>query len=120
MILHAYECRARANEARELARQVKRASTKTALEQAAEYWFALAERVEQQAGKQPARTALHLPPSFDSHVDGLPVFKYLVSVGIALFLGMLAVSAQFESRASNAAAVSKAQTNAALLSDKPY
>jgi len=33
---------------------------------------------------------------------------------------MLAVSAQFESRASNAAAVSKAQTNAALLSDKPY
>ena len=114
MILHAHECRARANEARELARQVKRASTKTALEQAAEYWFALAERVEQQEG------ALHLPPLFASHVDGLPVFRYLVSVGIALFLGMLAVSAQFESRASNAAAVSKAQTNAALLSDKPY
>jgi hypothetical protein len=110
MILHAHECRARANEARELARQVKRASTKTALEQAAEYWFAL----EQQEG------ALHLPPPFASHVDGLPVFRYLVSVGIALFLGMLAVSAQFESRASNAAAVSKAQTNAALLSDKPY
>jgi hypothetical protein len=84
------------------------------LEQAAEYWFALAERVEQQEG------ALHLPPPFASHVDGLPVFRYLVSVGIALFLGMLAVSAQFESRASNAAAVSKAQTNAALLSDKPY
>ena len=117
MILHAHECRARANEARELARQVKRASTKTAFEQAAEYWFALAERVEQQAGKQPARTALHLPPPFHSHVDGLPVFRYLVSVGIALFLGMLAVSAQFESRASNAAAVSKAP---ALLSDKPY
>ena len=69
---------------------MKRASTKTALEQAAEYWFALAERVEQQEG------ALHLPPPFASHVDGLPVFRYLVSVGIALFLGMLAVSAQFE------------------------
>ena len=82
MILHAHECRARANEARELARQVKRASTKTALEQAAEYWFALAERVEQQEG------ALHLPPPFASHVDGLPVFRYLVSVGTALISGI--------------------------------
>ena len=50
----------------------------------------------------------------------MPVFTYLVSVGTALFLGLLAVSAQFDSRVPDAAAGSKAQTNATLLSTKPY
>jgi hypothetical protein len=121
MILRAHECRARASEARELARQVRRASTKTAFEQAADYWCALAERVEQQEEEQPGRTALvlHLPVSAEAHTDSMPVFKYFVTVGIALFLGLLAVSAQFEARMPDAAAF-KAQTNAALLSAKPY
>jgi hypothetical protein len=119
MILRAHECRARASEARELARQVRRASTKTAFEQAADYWCALAERVEQQEEEQPTALVLHLPVSAEAHTDSMPVFKYLVSVGIALFLGLLAVSAQFEARMPDAAAF-KAQTNAALLSAKPY
>jgi hypothetical protein len=50
----------------------------------------------------------------------MPVFTYLVSVGTALFLGLLALSAQFDSRVPDAAAGTKAQTNAALLSPKPY
>jgi hypothetical protein len=118
MILHAHECRARANEARQLAWQVKRVSTKTALEQAAEYWSALAERLEQR--KDPGKTALHLPLPAEAQTDSVPVFRYLVSVGTALFLGLLALSAQFESRVPDAAAVSKPQTNASLLSAKPY
>jgi len=118
MILHAHECRARANEARQLAWQVKRVSTKTALEQAAEYWSALAERLEQR--KDPGKTALHLPLPAEAQTDSVPVFRYLVSVGTALFLGLLALSAQFESRVPDAAAVSKPQTNASLLSAKSY
>ena len=44
----------------------------------------------------------------------------LLSVGIALFLGLLAVSAQFEARAPDAAAVSTAQSSAGLFSAKSY
>ena len=50
----------------------------------------------------------------------MPVSGYLVGVGIALFLGLLASSAQFESRAPRAAAVSMAQTNAVLLPTKSF
>ena len=120
MRLRAQECRARASEARELAPQVKKASRKAALEQAAEYWSALAERVEQSEGKQPGRTALHLPRPSESHSDAMPIFGYLLSVGIALFLGLLAVSAQLDTRAPDAAAVSTAQSSAALFSTKSY
>jgi hypothetical protein len=119
MILSAHECRARASEARELAQQAKRTSTKTALEQVAEYWFALAERVEQRDEEQPGTMGLHLPVTVEAHTDSMPVFTYLVSVGAALILGLLAVSAQFDSQVPDASAGS-AQTNAALLSAKPY
>jgi hypothetical protein len=56
------------------------------VEQAADYWCALAERVEQQEEEQPGRTALvlHLPVSAEAHTDSMPVFKYFVTVGIAL------------------------------------
>ena len=67
-------------------------------EQAAEYWSALAERVEQSEGKQPGRTALYLPRPSEVTLSAMPVFGCLLSVGIALFLGLLAVSAQFEAR----------------------
>jgi len=118
MILRAHQCRARASEARELARQTKRAATKAALEQAAEYWSGLAERVEQREQRHPGRTAFHVPIPIQTHKDKdpMPVVGYLVSVGIALFLGLLAVSEQFVSGVPDAAAVSNAQTNAALLS----
>jgi hypothetical protein len=86
------------------------------LEQAAEYWSVLAERLEQR--EDSGKTALHLPVSAEAQTDSMPVFTYLVSVGTALFLGLLALSAQFESRVADAAAVSKAQTNAALLSEQ--
>jgi hypothetical protein len=43
--------------------------TKTALEQAAEYWFALAELVKQREKEQPGRTALHLPVPAEAHTD---------------------------------------------------
>jgi hypothetical protein len=110
MILRANECRARAREAIELARHTKRVSTKTALEQAAEYWVGLAERVEQQRG----RPVLHLPSSVGAHTDSMPVLSYVVSVGIALFFGLLVASAQLQPREPDHGAVSKAQTNAAL------
>jgi hypothetical protein len=120
MILSTHECRARASEARELARQAKRTCTKTALEQVAEYWFALAERVEQRDEERPGTMALHLPVTAEAHTDSMPVFTYLVSVGTALILGLLAVSAQFDSRVPYASAGSQAHTNAALLSANPY
>ena len=60
--------------------------------------------------------ALHLPVTAEAHTDSMPVFTYLVSVGTALILGLLAVSAQFDLRVPDASAGSKAQTNAALLS----
>jgi hypothetical protein len=64
--------------------------------------------------------AFHVPILIQTHKDPMPVMGYLVSVGITLFLGLLAVSAQFGSGVPDAAAVSKAQTSALLLSAKPY
>jgi hypothetical protein len=120
MNLRAHECRARAIEARELARQIKRRATKTALEQAAEYWFGLAERMEQRGQKQPARTTLRLAIPTRAQPDSMPVFGYLVSVGVALLFVLLAVSARLQSEVPDGvAAVSAAQTNAALFSAKP-
>jgi hypothetical protein len=110
MILRAQECKERAIAARELARQTKRAATKAALVQTADYWSVLAERLEQR------EQVLHLSAPAQAHPASMPLVRYLVGVGIALFLGLLAASAQFESRAPDAAAVSTAQTNAALLS----
>jgi hypothetical protein len=119
MILRAHQCRARASEARELARQTKRAATKAALEQAAEYWSGLAERVEQREQRHPGRTAFHVPIPTQTHKDPMPVVGYLVSVGIGLFLGLLVVSEQFVSGVPDAAAISAAQTNAAIFLAKP-
>src|SRR5215218_1351382 len=72
MILRADECKARAREARKPALQTKRASTKAALDQAAEYWFGLVDRLEH-GEQQPGKTALHLssPPSEPS-ADSMP------------------------------------------------
>jgi hypothetical protein len=61
MHLRAHECRERAVEAWELAQQAKRPSTKNAFERAADYWVALAERVELEERKSIplARTVIH-------------------------------------------------------------
>ena len=114
MILRAQECRERATEARKLAHETKRPATKAALVQAADYWSALAERLEQ------CEQVLRLSRPVQTLAVSMPVFGYLVGVGIALFLGLLAASAQFESLAPDAAALLTAQTNAALLSTKSY
>src|SRR4051794_34261123 len=110
MILRANECRARARDAIELARHTKRVSTKTALEQAAEYWSGLAQRVEQQRG----RTALHLPSSSRRTPTQCPSLELPCQCGDCLILGLLVASAQLEPREPDHGAVSKAQTNAAL------
>ena len=90
MILRAQECRERATEARKLAHETKRPATKAALVQAADYWSALAERLEQ------CEQVLRLSRPVQTLAVSMPVFGYLVGVGIALFLGLLAASAQFK------------------------
>jgi hypothetical protein len=119
MHLRAHECRARAMEARELAWEAKRPATRTALEQAAEYWLGLAERVEQREQEQPAKP-LHLTRLTHAQPNSMPVFRYFVSVGIALFFGLLAVSTKLQSEVpGGVAAAPTVQPNAALLSAKP-
>jgi hypothetical protein len=100
-------------EARELARQAKRPSAKNAFEQAADYWLALAERVE--VGERKS-ISLARPVV---HSDRMPLVGYLLSVGMALFLGLVSLSAYLEAGRDSAAKLSLAPTTASLVSGTP-
>ena len=72
--------------ARELARQAKKGHPpKNTFEQTADYWIALAERVE--LGER--KSVFLAQPAV--HSERMPLVGYLFSVGIALFLGLFGV-----------------------------
>ena len=81
-------------DARELARSARTTAAWTACEQAADYWFALAERVELEP-EQPQRIRVALSPSSSRTVypDTMPILGYFLAVGVALFLGLVALNA---------------------------
>jgi hypothetical protein len=110
MHLHAHECRERALEARELARQAKRPSAKNTFEQTADYWLALAERVELGERKS-ISLAQPVVPS-----ERMPLVGYLLSVGIALFLGLVSLSAYLEAGSNRGTKLSTAPTTPSLVS----
>src|SRR3954449_13507871 len=97
MNLRAHQCRERAMDARELARSARTTAAWTACEQAADYWFALAERVELEP-EQPQRIRVALSPSSSRTVypDTMPILGYFLAVGVALFLGLMVLSATFD------------------------
>ena len=82
-------------DARELARSARTMAAWTACDQAADYWFALAERVELE---QAQRIRVALSPSLSRTVypDTMPILGYFLAVGVALFLGLMALSATFD------------------------
>jgi hypothetical protein len=100
-------------EAWELAQQAKRPSTKNAFERAADYWVALAERVELEERKSIplARTVIHS--------DRMPIVEYLFGVGAALFLGLVSLNAYLDERPDSAAKLSTAPTAAAINGHHP-
>jgi hypothetical protein len=100
-------------EARELARQAKRPSAKNAFEQAADYWLALAERVE--VGE---RKSIFLAQPV-VHSEPMPLVGYLLGVGMALFLGLVSLSAYLEAGPNSAAKLSTAPTSASLVLGTP-
>jgi len=117
MNLRAHECRERAMDARALARSARTTAAWTAFEQAADYWFALAERVELEQD-QPQRIRVAAFPSSPRTVypDTMPVLGYFLAVGVALFLGVMAVSATFDpGRPDGAPSLSMAPATASLL-----
>jgi len=73
-------------DARELARSARTTAAWTACEQAADYWLALAERVEHE---QPQRIRVALSPSSSPTVypDTMPLLGYFISVGVAFVPG---------------------------------
>ena len=81
-------------DARELARSARTTAAWTACEQAADYWLALAERVELEP-EQPQRIRMALSPSSSRTVypDTMPILGYFLAVGVALFLGLVALNA---------------------------
>ena len=81
-------------DARELARSARTTAAWTACEQAADYWLALAERVELEP-EQPQRIRVALSPSSSRTVypDTMPILGYFLAVGVALFLGLVALNA---------------------------
>jgi len=104
-------------DARELARSARTTAAWTACEQAADYWFALAERVElEQEQPQRIRVALSPPSSRTVYPDTMPILGYFLAVGVALFLGLMALSATFDpGRPDGAPRLSMAQATASLL-----
>jgi hypothetical protein len=90
-----------------------RVPTKNAFERAADYWVALAERVELEERKSIplARTVIHS--------DRMPIVEYLFGVGAALFLGLVSLNAYLDERPDSAAKLSTAPTTASLLSAQP-
>jgi hypothetical protein len=77
MSLRAAECRERAMDARELARSARTTAAWTACEQAADYWLALAERVElEQELPQRIRVALSPSSSRTVYPDTMPILGF--------------------------------------------
>jgi hypothetical protein len=112
MHLRAHDCRERALHARELAQQAKRPSAKNTF-QTADYWIALAERVE--LGER--KSVFLAQPAV--HSVRMPLVGYLFSVGIALFLGLVSLSSYLEAGPGSAAKLSTAPTTASLVAGVP-
>src|SRR4051812_9434313 len=109
--------RAHAMDARELARSARTTAAWTACEQAADYWFALAERVElEQEQPQRIRVAAFPSPPRTVYPDTMPLLGYFLAVGIALFLGLVALNAYVDpGRPDGAPSLSMAPATASLL-----
>ena len=104
-------------DARELARSARTTAAWTTCEQVAHYWLALAERVELEQG-QPQRIRVALSPSSSRTVypDTMPILGYFLAVGVALFLGLVALNAYVDpGRPDGAPSLSMAPTTASLL-----
>ena len=104
-------------DARELAGSARTTAAWTACEQAADYWFALAERAELEP-EQPQRIRVADFPRSPQAVypDTMPVVGYFLSVGVALFLGLMALSATFDpGRPDTAPRLSMTPASASLL-----
>ena len=104
-------------DARELARSARTTAAWTACEQAADYWLALAERVELEQ-EQPQRIRVALSPSSSRTVysDTMPILGYFLSVGVALFLGLVALNAYVDpGRPDGAPSLSMTPATASLL-----
>jgi hypothetical protein len=117
MNLRAHECRERAMDARELARTARTTASWTACEQVADYWLVLAERVESE-DEQPQRIKVALSPSLSRTVypDTMPILGYFLAVGVALFLGLVALNAYVDpGRTDGAPRASMAPATASLL-----
>jgi hypothetical protein len=117
MNLRAHECRERAMDARELARTGRTTASWTACEQVADYWLVLAERVESEE-EQPQRIKVALSPSLSRTVypDTMPILGYFLAVGVALFLGLVALNAYVDpGRTDGAPRASMAPATASLL-----
>jgi hypothetical protein len=117
MNLRAHECRERAMDARELARTARTTAIWTACEQVADYWLVLAERVESEE-EQPQRIKVALSPSLSRTVypDTMPILGYFLAVGVALFLGLVALNAYVDpGRTDGAPRASMAPATASLL-----
>jgi hypothetical protein len=117
MNLRAHECRERAMDARELARTARTTASWTACEQVADYWLVLAERVESEE-EQPQRIKVALSPSLSRTVypDTMPILGYFLAVGVALFLGLVALNAYVDpGRTDGAPRASMAPATASLL-----
>jgi hypothetical protein len=95
MSLSARECRQRAMEARALARSARTMAAWTACEQVADYWLVLAERIEHEQ-PQGIRVAPSPSSSRTVYPDTVPILGYCLAVGVALFLGLMALSATFD------------------------
>jgi hypothetical protein len=108
-------------DARELARSARTTAAWTACEQTADYWFALAERVElEQEQSQRIRVALSPSLSRTVYPDTMPILGYFLGVGVALLLGLMALSATFDpGRPDGAPGISVAPTTASLLPTRP-
>ena len=68
-------------DARELARSARTTAAWTACEQAADYWLALAERVERTEQPQRIRVALSPSSSRTVYPDTMPMLGYFLASG---------------------------------------
>ena len=85
-------------DARELARSARTTAAWTACEQAADYWLALAERVSRsRSNRRRIRVAAFPSSPRTVYPDTMPLLGYFLSVGVALFLGLVALNAYLRS-----------------------
>lgn len=109
MHLRAHDCRERALEAQELARQAKKQSAKKAFDQTGDYWLALAERMEHGERKSICLSE----PIIRS--ERMPIVEYLFTVGMALFLGLVFLTPYWEAQPDRASRLSQPPTTASLV-----